>query len=149
MDIIRTKYKSDFLNKAIRGSSPLPTSWVRAIREALGMTTTQLADRLQMKQPAIVQLEKREADGGATIGNLKNAADALGCDLVYYFVPRKPLQKMIEEQAYRTAAETLARVSHSMKLEGQGTSIEVERKQIEMIAKELIRKQSRRIWDID
>jgi len=149
MNKLLTKRKSDFLPKPVRGNSPLPTSWVRAIREALGMTTTQLAERLQMTQPAVVQLEKREADGGATIGNLKNAADALGCDLVYYFVPRKPLQKMIEEQAYRTAAETLARVSHSMKLEGQGTSPQVERKQIEMLAKELIRTQSRRIWDID
>lgn len=149
MNIFRTKYKSDFLSKTTGSSSPLPPSWVRAIREALGMTTTQLAERLQMTQPAVAQLEKREADGGATIGNLKNAADALGCDLVYYFVPRKPLQKMIEEQAYRTAEETLARVSHSMKLEGQGTSAQVERKQIEILAKELIRTRSRRIWDID
>src|SRR5688572_30363216 len=136
MNKLLTKRKSVFLPKPVRGNSALVTSWVRAIREALGMTTTQLAERLQMTQPAVVQLEKREADGGATIGNLKNAADALGCDLVYYFVPRKPLQKMIEEQAYRTAAETLARVSHSMKLEGQGTSPQVERKQIEMLAKE-------------
>lgn len=149
MNKLLKKYKSDFWPNLVQGNSALPTSWVRAIREALGMTTTQLADRLQMTQPAVAQLEKREADGGATIGNLKNAADALGCDLVYYFVPRKPLQKMIEEQAYRTATETLARVSHSMKLEDQGTSTQVERKQVEMLAKELIRTQSRRIWDID
>jgi DNA-binding XRE family transcriptional regulator len=35
-----------------------PRGWVKAIREALGMTTAQLAHRLGIAQPSVVGLEK-------------------------------------------------------------------------------------------
>ena len=37
--------------------------WIRAIREALGMTTGQLAKRLGVQQPRVIVLERCEADG--------------------------------------------------------------------------------------
>ena len=38
-----------------------PRGWIRAIRQALGMTTGQLAQRMGVKQPRVVELEKSES----------------------------------------------------------------------------------------
>jgi len=70
--------------------------WIRAIRETLGMTTRQLAERLGVKQPTLAELEKNEASGNITVKSLERAAEALGCRLVYALVQIKPLMYTIE-----------------------------------------------------
>ena len=40
-----------------------PRGWLRAIREALGMTGAQLAARLKVSQPRIVEMENAEQRG--------------------------------------------------------------------------------------
>ena len=42
---------------------PPVRGWIKAIREALGMSTAQLAKRLGVKQPSVVALERSEAKG--------------------------------------------------------------------------------------
>ena len=61
-----------------------PKGWLRAIRDALGMTTAQLARRLGVSQPRIIELEQSEISGGVTLNTLQRAAEALGCRLVLY-----------------------------------------------------------------
>ena len=39
-----------------------PKGWIRAIRDALGMTAEQLGERLQITQPSVQRLEQSEAD---------------------------------------------------------------------------------------
>ena len=48
-------------------------------------------------------LERREADGAITLESLERAADALGCDLVYALIPRRPLEEMLHDQAQKVA----------------------------------------------
>jgi predicted DNA-binding mobile mystery protein A len=60
-----------------------PRGWIKAIREALGMTTAQLAERLGVSQPRVAQLEKSEAEDSITLRTLRRAAESLGCTLVY------------------------------------------------------------------
>ena len=50
-------------NEAARPSR----GWIRAIREALGMTTGQLAKRLGVHQPRVIELERGEATGNCTV----------------------------------------------------------------------------------
>jgi hypothetical protein len=50
-------------------------------------------------------------------------ADALGCDLVYALVPRRPLRRMLEDQAFRRAEALVERVSESMEMEDQGVAV--------------------------
>ncbi len=38
--------------------TPPVRGWIKAIREALGMSTAQLAQRLNIKQPSVIDLEK-------------------------------------------------------------------------------------------
>src|SRR5258708_3892029 len=85
--------------KPLAKSARPSRGWIRAIREALGMTTAQLAKRLQVHQPRVIELEKGEATGNITVRSLERAAEALGCKLIYLLVPHEPLTKTIEERA--------------------------------------------------
>jgi len=63
--------------------------WIRAIRDALGINGPQLARRLGVSKQRISVLEKAEIEGGASLNSIRQAADALNCDLVYALVPRE------------------------------------------------------------
>src|ERR1700734_1900790 len=75
----------------LRGLSRPPRGWVRAVREALGMSAAALATRLGTTAGAVTRLEQSEASAHIGLGTWGRAADALGCDLVYLLVPRRPL----------------------------------------------------------
>src|SRR5216684_5875804 len=73
--------------------------WVRAIRDAIGMTAAQLAARMKVSQPRIADLEKAEVDGRLTLNSLERAAEALGCTLVYALVPHRSLEELVQDRA--------------------------------------------------
>ena len=94
--------------------------WIRAIREATGMTLREMARRLGKVPSLAVYLEKSEAENRITLGSLRDAADALGCELVYALVPKEgSLSKLLEQRARAEATENVLAVEHSMALEDQ------------------------------
>ncbi len=123
-------------------------SWVRMIREAIGMTTRQLARRLDVSQPRIVALEKAERNRSVTLETLERAASALDCDLVYALVPRKPLETTIKDQAMRAAMTRLIATDHTMALENQRVMGQARSDQIHRLADEMVRTGDTSIWDI-
>jgi predicted DNA-binding mobile mystery protein A len=96
--------------------------WIRSIRMALGMSGKQLAERINVKPPRIVELEKAEVQGNITLRSLQRAAEAMGCDVVYALVPKGNLESILKNQAQKTAQRNLENVAHSMRLEKQGLS---------------------------
>src|ERR1043166_519856 len=96
--------------------------WVRAIRDGLGMTTKQLGKRMGVSQPRITALEQAELTGGVTLESLARAAEALGCRVVYAFVPLVPLADTLQARAKEIADRQLASVDQTMRLEAQGVS---------------------------
>jgi predicted DNA-binding mobile mystery protein A len=106
----------------LRVTNP-PRGWLRAIRQSIGMTTEQLAKRLGVAQPRISALEKAEALGSVTLKTLREAAEALDCELVYALVPRTSLDDMLRRQIERNATADLAGVQHTMRLENQAVSV--------------------------
>jgi predicted DNA-binding mobile mystery protein A len=124
-----------------------PRGWVQAIREALGMTTAQLAKRLGISQPSAVGLEKAEAAKVITLETLERAARALDCTLVYALVPRKPLETIVRERALEKARERLRTISHSMSLEDQRVDEEDEHEQLERLAQKLLEGPGSALWD--
>ncbi|MDB5712512.1 MAG: mobile mystery protein [Sphingomonas bacterium] len=96
-----------------------PRGWARAIREALGMTTRQLAARMGVSPSRVPAIEKAETIGAVTLKTLRETAEAMGCTLVYAFVPAKPLDVILEDQAKGRAQEELSRLDHTMRLENQ------------------------------
>ncbi|MCU1269118.1 MAG: mobile mystery protein [Acidobacteriaceae bacterium] len=94
--------------------------WIRAIREATGITVREMAKRLHKAPSVAAHLEGSEAEYRITLGKLREAADALGCQLVYVFVPKSGgIQELAEERARNKAAENVRAVEHSMALENQ------------------------------
>src|SRR3981081_1654363 len=104
-----------------RPSTP-PKGWIRAIRNALGMSGRQLAARLGVRPQSIDAMEKSEARGKISLETLQRAADALDCTLVYALAPKTSLEDSIQRRARRIAQHDLRRVAHSMALEDQATS---------------------------
>jgi predicted DNA-binding mobile mystery protein A len=121
-----------------------PKGWIRAIRDALGMTAEQLADRMQITQPSVQRLEISEAEDTIQLKTLKRAAEALGCELVYALVPRQTLRETYDLAARKVALRELGRISHSMALEDQAVEDEDDDERLRrFIAEEL---DPRDIW---
>lgn len=99
--------------------TPPVRGWIKAVREALGMTTAQLATRLGIKQPTLVAIEQSEAKGSIELATLRRVAEALDCTLVYALVPRQPLDATIRERAGAFLRRRRAPIEHSMLLEDQ------------------------------
>ena len=144
---------SEQLDKRLSRLRPLADAarpergWIRAIREALGMTTGQLATRMKVRQPRIVELEKAESKGNVTMQSLERAAEALGCRVVYALVPLKPLTTALEDRALQVAERQLFSVEQTMRLEGQGVDDDEQRKRTrKRLADELLRRPAR-LWD--
>jgi predicted DNA-binding mobile mystery protein A len=99
-----------------------PKGWIRALREAMGVSTGELAQRLHANRSLAPQQEKAEVDDRITLRSLRACADALDCDLVYAFVPRgATIEETIAARARAAASHTARRVEHSMALEDQAS----------------------------
>lgn len=108
--------------KPVERFAPPPKGWIRAIRDALGMSGTQLGKRLGIAQQTVTAIEKSEENGTIQLQTLRKVADALGGRLVYAIVPDTSLEAMIHARAREIALKALTRVSHTMRLEDQATS---------------------------
>jgi predicted DNA-binding mobile mystery protein A len=100
---------------------PPPKGWLRAIRDALGMTGVQFAARLKIRPQSLEALERSEATGAIQLKTLRRAAEALDCTLVYALVPNSSLEDAVRARARKIAVRELGRVAHTMKLEAQST----------------------------
>ena len=123
-----------------------PRGWIKAIREALGMTTAQLGKRLGVSQPRVLGIEKAEASGSITLDSLERAARALDCRLVYALVPRKPLESLVEDRARELAKERLRATSHSMALEDQRVDETDEQEHLERLVQKLLNQPGSALW---
>ena len=126
---------------------PPRLGWIRTLREALGMTATQLARRLKISKPTMAKLERSEREGTITLSSLHKVAETLDCDVKVVLVPRRPLEEMVREQAHKRAEEIVAHTQVNMALEAQETDEAFKRDQIKEITDELIRKPYRLLWN--
>lgn len=131
-------------------SADLPTrpqsGWLKAIREALGMTATHLAQQLGVTTSTATRLETSEADGTISLATLRRAAAALGCELHYALVPKQSLTQALQARATALARQQMAAVSHSMALEAQSTSPDTIEAQTRTLAESLLKGSRRALW---
>jgi predicted DNA-binding mobile mystery protein A len=123
-----------------------PSGWIKAVREGLGMTATHLAARLGVTTSTVTRLETSEADDTISLGSLRRAAEALGCELHYALVPKKRLNDTLENRALALARKQMASVSHTMALEAQATSRETVEAQTRTLAEDLLKGSRRVLW---
>ena len=139
----------DALLEAWKGSqlSARPRSgWVRAIREAMGMSAAAFARRLGMTPVGVRKLESSEASDTITLASLRKLAQALDCELRYALVPRTSLLQQVKDRAERVARERLSPIAHSMALEDQAVQVLQNKLQLELATKDLIEGSRRELW---
>ncbi len=142
----KTRQLDDVLAKANVPSRPR-IGWIASIRQALGMSKTQLAKRINVARQSLDDLESNELKETITVASMRNVADALGCDLQYVFLPRKPLEKLIAEQALRRASKKLGRVNQSQALEASAIETESLSRAATDLAKEIEVKRPANLWN--
>ncbi len=147
IDAIRHLDKRFSALRPLANSPRPPKGWLRAIRDALGMTSAQFARRLGVSQPRIIELEQSEVGGGVTLNTLQRAAEALGCRFVYALVPEQPLEDTVRARAKLIAARQLSAVDQSMRLEDQAvTSKKAGNELLQRRIEDLMRRPAR-LWD--
>jgi predicted DNA-binding mobile mystery protein A len=125
---------------------PPQKGWIRAIRDALGMSAKQLADRTGMAQQRISVVEKGEFTGAVTLKTMRRIAEGLDCAFVYGFVPKTDLNAILRERAEQVAARRLSQASQTMGLENQALSEQENQKVFEETVKKLIENSSA-LWN--
>lgn len=123
-----------------------PAGWLKAIREALGMTATHQAKSLGVTTSTVTRLETSEADDTISLATLRRAAEALGCELQYALVPKQSLTDTLEARATALARQQMAAISHSMALEAQATSPEIVEAQTRALAESILKGSRRALW---
>lgn len=64
-------------------------SWLRMVRQAVGVPVDSVARRLGVTKHEVFRLETAERSGRIVLATLKRTAEAMGCEVVYALVPRK------------------------------------------------------------
>lgn len=123
------------------------TGWIKSIREALGMSTQQLAKRVGIDQSRISRLENAEIDGDLKLSSLKKIADGLNMQFVYGFVPKNSLEDMVREQARKVALKRMAKVNHTMRLEEQELANDEKAKSFDDLVQKILIENPRDFWD--
>lgn len=126
----------------LRDAQPPKQGWISAVRQALGMTAKQLAERVGLSQPRIAKMELNE--NNLKISTMKKIAEGLDCDFVYGFVPKSSLQETINQQARKKAEAILSNVNTNMALEDQ---LADDPNILTDVTDEMIAKNIKRIWD--
>ena len=142
------------LNSKMLAFAPLqkvalpPTGWIKAIRNAIGMSMLQLGKRLSITKQSVQDIERREKDGSISIKALREAARALDMQLIYGFVPNDgSLEALIDRKAKELATQIVQRTSNSMKLEDQENSKQRIEKAIEERATIIKNEMPKTLWD--
>lgn len=129
-------------------STPSPAGgWVRAIREALGMTQAQLGAQVGISRQSVQDLERAEAERRITLDSLDRLARAMNCRVVCALVPDSGSLDDVRERRANALAEALLKpTEHSMKLEAQGVSASESKRQRKLLVDALLRGSPRKLW---
>lgn len=104
----------------VAAMKPPRRGWIRAVRQALGMSLGDLAARLGTTHQSVSMLEQSESAGQIGLSSLRKAAEAMECDLAYVFIPRSgSLRAAIDKQARAQLAAHVRATAHSQRLEDQ------------------------------
>ncbi len=120
--------------------------WISTMRKALGMSAPELAKRMGVTKPAIYQAERKERDGGVTLGHMERLAEAMGGKFVYAIVPDGQVEDILRDQARAKAEAVVRRASAQMALENQSLSSDQMREEIDRLAEQLLRERPSDFW---
>jgi|ERR1700679_847907 len=121
--------------------------WIRAVRDALGMTTAQFAKRMGVSQPRIIAIEKAEISKAITLKTLERAAETVGCRVVYFFIPDTTLEETVRSRARQVAEKQLETLGQTMGLEDQAVYDKKAREAMRSKLIDDLANEPARLWD--
>ena len=146
--LIREQLQSTLLRFKPLSETEVPhKGWIRAIRDALGMTAKQLARRLGVTQQSVARIEKDELTGAVTIKTMRRIAERLECSFVYGFVPHTSLDDTLRKQAGTVASRQLEQANQTMSLEAQSLTSEENRQILAEMVENLMETLPSNLWD--
>ena len=93
--------------------------WIRTVRQALGMSSKDLAERMGVHSSRVPRIESDETKDSVTLSSLERAAQAMDCRLVYQFVPNGSFEEIVRRRARELARHRVSKTSRTMALEDQ------------------------------
>ena len=132
--------------KAVPFAARPQAGWVRAIRDALGMSGAALARRLGMSTAGLRKLEAAEANEVITLASLRKLAQALDCELHYALVPRTTLVEQLHDRAESVAKAQLNPITHTMAMEDQAVRGAWTQLQQDAVVRDLLAGSRRELW---
>jgi len=118
--------------------------WVREIRDALGISQSQLAARAGVSRATVQQWERAEARRRITLMSLDRIAAAMDCRIAFAIVPKGgTLDDIRRRQAFARAEILLNEKVKSNKTPPRPGDLERRR---ERLAAKLLRGSSRKLW---
>lgn len=123
-------------------------SWVKIIREALGMSMVILGRKMGVSQPRISAIEKSEVDGNIKISTLQEVAKALNMTFVYGFVPEKDLETLVREQSKKIAKQRMKRLDQTMSLEDQEIGESEKEETLSDLTEQILVEEPSNFWDL-
>ena len=97
-------------------------------------------------QPSALAMETREQDKAITLETLDNAANAMGCDLVYAFVPKSSLEDFVEQKRNSLVDQVMQKTHLTMSLESQGLNQQDLKDQKTLLLEDLKSRSMKHVW---
>jgi predicted DNA-binding mobile mystery protein A len=122
--------------------------WIFTIRQSLGISLEQIANKAGLSKQAVQALEKREQLGTISINKLAAVADAIDMQVVYFILPKdESLDALIERKAKLIATEIVMRTAQTMKLEDQENDKKRLAKAIKEQTQQIVQQMPKLLWD--
>ena len=113
----------------------------------VGVANFKLGKRLGVSQQRAAMVEKAEVDGSITLKSLEQAAQTLGCRVVYVLYPEEPLTQTLRARAEAVANQQMLAVEQTMRLEDQSVADSNLRLETRDRLLEQLLKRPARLWD--
>jgi len=151
---MKPNYFSEQISNKFKSIDELPT-WlahyppfkdqIKLLRETLGMTQEQLANKVNRSRRSIQQIERGES--APRISTLHKIAEALNTELKIALVPRQNLVDFINDKASEKAKQLIKLNETSSLLELQPPSEEEREIQVEKLSREIREKRRNYLWN--
>lgn len=120
--------------------------WVRAIREALGISQSQIAARAGVSRATVQQWERAEARRRITLHSLDRIAAAMGCQVALALVPKGGSLDDVRKRQAKTRALQLLRATDKSFSAKPEELTPGELRRVDRTAARLLRGSTRKLW---
>lgn len=118
---------------------------IRGIREALGMTQTQLAARSGFPQSMVAEIESGKR-ANLSLSTIQKLAAALRCRPFVQMIPEKEISRILDEQSTEVARRIVSAATGSAAIELQGPSPKTAKEEVQKLKKGLLKKHQSGLW---